>query len=366
MDAFLTWLLNPAHIVWVFQAALLFIGMSAASILESRVNARALARLKGTNKLWDDALMSAVHKPSKLLIWGLGFTFIVQLAPITPEKYPAVMALPAIRLALLIGATVWFVYQLIEALEVNLSRAEPNRKSFDPVTARAIGRALRTMLVVISILVLLNTMGVDMSGLLTFGGVGTLVLGLAAKELLSNFFGGLMIIWDKPFTVGEWIRLPARDLEGVVEEIGWRMTRMRTFDRRPMFVPNAVFSSVAIENPSRMYNRRIKETIGVRYNDATRLSTILEDIRSMLSAHPDLDQRQFMMVHFVHFGPSSLDVSLYCFTKTTAWEAFRSIQEDVFLRIIAIIEQHGGECAFPTQTVHIPERVLYEEPSPVE
>ena len=104
--------------------------------------------------------------------------------------------------------------------------------------------------------------------MLTFGGVGGLIVGLAAKDLLSNFFGGMMIYFDRPFKVGDWIRSPDRQIEGTVERIGWRMTIIRTFDKRPLYVPNSVFSSIVVENPSRMLNRRINETFGLRYQDA--------------------------------------------------------------------------------------------------
>jgi MscS family membrane protein len=362
VELIVQWLLEPTNVAWILQLLLMLLLLTVGNTLETRFYDRAVERLKESNKLWDDAILIALHRPAKLLIWGIGLSFIAQYAPKGNGLTFFNETLPSVRLIIMITAAVWFVYRLIEQLEINLSVADTDQKSFDPATARIIGRALRTVLLAISALVVMNTLGIDMSGILTFGGVGTLVIGLASKELLSNFFGGLFILWDKPFRVGEWIRLPDRNLEGVVEEIGWRMTRMRTFDRRPMFVPNATFSSVAIENPSRMYNRRIKHDIGVRYDDAKRLPGILEDIRAMLREHPDIDQRQFIMVHLLEFGPSSLDISVYCFTKTTNWEAFRDVQEDVFLRIIDIIEQHGGECAFPTRTLHIPEPVAYHQP----
>lgn len=356
------WFLEPSNVMWIIQLCLSLLLIMLVSYLETRFYDKAIERLKHTTKLWDDAMLIALHKPAKFLIWGIGLSFLAQYAPsgVGGSSFMS-ETMPSARLVIIISGAVWFLYRLTSELEKNLSHAAPDKKSFDPATAQIIGRALRTFLVVIFALVAMNTIGIDISGFLTFGGVGTLVIGLASKELLSNFFGGLFIIWDKPFTVGEWIRVPDKNLEGVVEDIGWRMTRMRTFDRRPMFVPNATFSSAAIENPSRMYNRRIKHNIGVRYQDAKLLPGILKDIRAMLKEHPDIDQRQFMMVHLLEFSPSSLDISIYCFTKTTNWEFFREVQEDVFLRTIDIIEKHGGECAFPTRTLHIPELVSFEQ-----
>ena len=152
----------------------------------------------------------------------------------------------------------------------------------------------------------MQAFGLSLSGLLTFGGVGGLIVGLAAKDLLSNFFGGMMIYFDRPFKVGDWIRSPDRQIEGTVERIGWRMTIIRTFDKRPLYVPNSVFSNIVVENPSRMLNRRINETFGLRYQDANKLALIVDDVKAMLETHPDIDAKQTLIVNFDKFGPSTL------------------------------------------------------------
>ena len=197
----------------------------------------------------------------------------------------------------------------------------------------------------------MQTFGLSLSGLLTFGGVGGLIVGLAAKDLLSNFFGGMMIYFDRPFKVGDWIRSPDRTIEGTVERIGWRMTIIRTFDKRPLYVPNSVFSNIVVENPSRMLNRRIKETIGIRYDDASKLEVIITDIQTMLENHPDIDTKQTLFVNFNAFGPSSLDFIIYTFTKTVSWVRYQQVKQDVLLKVLNIIHQHGGDVAFPTQTL---------------
>ena len=115
-----------------------------------------------------------------------------------------------------------------------------------------------------------------------------------------------------------------------------------------------MFSTNIIENPQRMTNRRIHETMGVRYDDIGRLPAILEDIRKMIRAHDDIDQRQFQMVNFDRYGASSLDFFVYVMTRTTKWEEFHKVKEDILLQIAAIVADHGAEFAFPTRTVHLP------------
>ena len=144
-----------------------------------------------------------------------------------------------------------------------------------------------------------------------------------------------------------------REIEGTVEHIGWRLTRIRTFDKRPIYIPNGIFSNIAVENPSRMTRRRIYETIGIRYDDVRELPAILEDVRQMLMEHADIDNTQTLMVNFNSFGPSSLDFFVYTFTHTTVWTDFHAIKQDVLLKISDIIHAHGADIAYPTSTLHL-------------
>jgi len=226
---------------------------------------------------------------------------------------------------------------------------------FDETTASAVTKLLRVSVVITAFLVLLQTLGYSISGVLAFGGIGGIAVGFAARDLLANFFGGLMIYMDRPFDVGDWIRSPDKEIEGTVENIGWRLTRIRTFDKRPLYVPNAIFTSISVENPSRMTHRRIKETIGIRYDDAGKMRDIISAVKEMLQNHDEIDSNQTLIVNFNEFAPSSLDFFIYTFTKTTNWIKFHEVKEDVMLKIIDIIEAHGAECAFPTSTVHIPD-----------
>jgi len=124
-----------------------------------------------------------------------------------------------------------------------------------------------------------------------------------------------------------------------VEKIGWRITCIRTFDKRPLYVPNSAFSTIAVENPSRMTNRRIYETIGIRYDDAGLMATIVDDVKLMLKEHDEIDAGQTLIVNFNEFAPSSLDFFVYTFTKTTNWIKFHEIKQDVMLKIIGINER---------------------------
>jgi MscS family membrane protein len=217
----------------------------------------------------------------------------------------------------------------------------------------ALSKLGRVTVIVTAVLVGLQTLGFSITGVLAFGGIGGFAVGFAAKDLLANFFGGLTVYLDRPFSVGEWIRSPDKEIEGTVEYIGWRHTRVRAFNKNPIYVPNALFTTIVVENPSRMSNRRIKETIGIRYADIGKMGAIVTDVKAMLQTHPEIDTDKTLIVSFDKFGDSSLDVIVYTFTRTTDWVRYHEIKQDILLRVANIIDRHGAEIAFPTRTVHI-------------
>lgn len=340
---------------WVNQVfAVVFITLVVAYI-QRVVFKKILARLQKTKNPWDDALVGAIRKPLTLLIWVLGLSLAISIAQMHAPS-PIFNAVPSIRDVLLIAIVAWFLLRFIRAAENNAVQKK-RKNAIDETTVHAIGKLLRLAVVITAGLVILQNLGYSITGVLAFGGVGGIAVGFAAKDLLANLFGGLMIFLDRPFAIGDWIRSPDREIEGTVEHIGWRVTRIRTFDKRPLYVPNSVFTTIAVENPSRMSNRRIKETIGIRYDDAEKMDVIIKDVKQMLIDHEEIDNNQTLIVNFNAFAPSSLDFFIYTFTKTTNWIRFHEIKQDVLLRIEKIIRDHGAECAFPTSTLHVPDEL---------
>ncbi len=315
-----------------------------------------------TKTIWDDAFYAALTAPVAWAIWVVGISFAIEssnsnyLLELIQFKPAASSEDIMLRDILLIGLFGWFLNRFIRESEKRLienSLIQQDHERLDQSTVEAISKLLRVTVIITITLVILQTMGVSISAVLAFGGIGGIAIGFAAKDLLANFFGGLIIYLDRPFAVGDWIKSPDRNIEGTVEYIGWRQTRIRTFDKRPLYIPNSVFNSIAVENPSRMTHRRIYETIGVRYQDVKQLPLIVEDIKAMLLGHADIDTSQTLMVNFNQFAESSLDFFVYTFTKTTNWVEFHSVKQDVLFKISKIIENHQAEVAFPTSTLHV-------------
>ncbi len=332
-----------------------------ATLVEYFLSKKYLPKARTQNKRWRQIVITSLHGPFIFYVWLIVVSLVIEIvsAKIGFNGRFIDMISPVRRFLTLIFLF-WFVMRFIRAWESNFIAVVNGggKKTFqDSTSVNAIAQLFRVIAIIVILLMILSTAGIKISTLLAFGGIGGLALSFAAKDTLANFIGGLMIYWDRPFSVGDWVSSPDRNIEGTVINIGWRLTAIRTFDKRPLYVPNAAFSTISVENPSRMLNRRIKTVVGIRYNDSAKVSAIVDDITKMLSEHPEIDTTQTLFVRLIEFGSSSLNILIYTFTKTTEWVKFQTVQEDVFLKMIEIVAKHGAQFAFPTSTIEIPQGI---------
>lgn len=350
---------------WV--AALLVIALLTLLVNQlAQLFLRKAAKLtQRTRTVWDDALVKTASRPILVALWVIGAGYMARVVQRQVDE-PFMDELLPLRNVSLIVCVVWFLLRFIGELSREVVISRNSRGEYvDPTTVDALGKVARLIAVIVGVLVAVQTLGFQVTGLLALGGVGGIAVGFAAKDLLANFFGGLTIYMDRPFGVGDWIRSPDKSIEGTVEHISWRHTRIRAFNKNPLYVPNAVFTSIVVENPSRMTHRRIKEVIGLRYDDFDQVATIVTDIKHMLQTHAHIDAAQTLIVNFNAFGPSSLDLLVYTFTRTVVWAEYHAVKQDVLLQIGTIIARHGAEIAFPTQTLHV-QNPLQAVPDPLQ
>ncbi len=346
-----------ADLHWIVQAFVVIFLSLLANLVQRRVLRRLDERVRMTPNLWDDAMIGALRRPLTMLIWVLGIAFAAQIAR-DATGAAILLAVPPIRDGSVVFALTWFLILAVRnGEEAYLAGKFGTGFARDPVTVQHLGRLLRISLGITGILVGVQTLGYSITGLLAFGGMGGVAVGFASRDLLANLFGSLMISLDRPFAIGDWIRSPDQDIVGVVEHIGWRLTTIRTFNKRPLYIPNATFTRISVENPSRMSHRRIWETVGIRYEDSARMADIVADVKVMLEEHQDIASDQTLMVNFNSFAPSSLDLFIYTFTKTTDWSTYHQVKQDILLKLSEIIDRHGAQIAFPTSTVHVPEGI---------
>lgn len=344
-----------AHYHFVLQLTLSFIIAIAATLIEYLIYKFALPRAQERQLYWRETLLSSAHPPLVALIWLLTLSFALEsIVAATPDTAQLFYLLRrVVSLALLF----WFIMRFIRRWErhavLKLQRGH-KRVLQDTTSVHALAQLLRTVAVVTVILTMLSAAGISISTLLAFGGIGGLAISFAAKDTLANFIGGLMIFWDRPFSVGENIRSPNNPIEGVVESIGWRLTCVRTPDQRPLYIPNGMFSNILIENSSRMRGRRLRFTLGLCYEDASKVPAINQAIYQYLSQHPDIDSQLAISVRLAELAASSLDVVVEAYTKTSDSVEFKAVQEAVLLRVMAIVEEFEAQLAYPTTTINLP------------
>ena len=325
------------------------------ALLASLVGRRLLGILQRgaqrTSNIMDDAVLLSASRPVQILIWFVALTLVGE---VLLEEFAAGPWLEKVQRSGVFLILGWFLFSLIRHYSDQArQRARAEDKELDEDLYLAVARTLQAAIIVLVGMGLLQTFGVSIMGILTFSGVGGLVVGFAAKDMLGNFFGGLMLHMDRPFKTGDWIRSPDRDIEGTVERIGWRQTLIRTHSKNALYIPNGMFLTIVIENPSQMSHRMIKEVIGLRYDDLGKMKAIVDDVQAFLEGAPDIDQEMPVLARFDAFNESSVDFFIQCYTPTVYRVRYTKIKQDTLLEVAKIVERHGAEIAFPTRTLHM-------------
>ena len=309
---------------------------------------------KKTATDFDYIVLTSLQKPLTYLIVLLSFTFIIDALNLSYQFFTDFHTSKIIYV-LVVFLIAWTLVRILDNYYNSKTFLKNLNDDDDAIvieqTYEITIRVFKIIIIAIALLMLMQEFGVSISGLLAFGGVGGLVVGLAAKDLLSNFFGGLMIYFDRPFKVGEFIKSPDRNIEGIVESIGWRLTVVRTFSKNVLYIPNSAFSNIIVENATRMTNRRINEVIGLRYEDLEKIPEIVKKVRSYLDDKKGIDHSNKPVVYFKSFSASSCDFFIYAFTNTKDWREFLQIKEDVLYETSKIISEHNAAIAFPTTTI---------------
>jgi len=363
MDSLTTLLDNTFLGTSVGQFAAAF-GLLLLALVGKRLLAAAFVRVlypltQRTQNQYDDMFVQGLQKPIEFLVLTLGLfaAFTALQLPLEPYNLRK-LAVSICKVMATFGIG-WILFNLVDLLDAWLERwTQRTESTLDDHLLPFIRKCLKAFILMMAAILTIQNLGYSVSGLLASLGIGGLAVALAAKDTLSNIFGSLMLILDRPFKLGDWIK--AGDMEGTVEEIGFRSTRIRTFAKTLITVPNSIIANLPLDNFSRMPKRRIKLTVGVTYaTTPAQMQTAVESIRALLRSHPAIDQ-EFFLVNFTDFGASSLDIMVYCFTTTTVWGDYLDARQDLCLRIMRLLEAQGLEIAFPSRSVY-----LHASPQPV-
>jgi len=297
---------------------------------------------------FDDKMVPAMRAPVGWMIFVIGLFIALTILNLSPDWDRAiVLGVKAATMTIVFWGILKAVDVLAETMMGVAKKREMAIYGFIPL----LQKAARTFLLVVAIILVVQNLGYSVSSLLAGLGIGGLAVALAAQETLGNFFGSVSLVADRPFKVGDWIQVGDK-VDGDVEAIGMRSTKVRTWSKSLMSIPNKVLANEMIENWSRMPKRRVKQYIGVTYDTpADTMHDLVKDIKQLLRDDEGV-QQDFILVNFTDFGDSSLQILVYYFTTTTAWLEHMDIRQRINIKIMKAVEARGASMAFPTRSLH--------------
>lgn len=307
---------------------------------------------KKTKTKLDEMVIHALNKPANALIIFLSFWLALSLF-ILPASFKSFLN-HTFRTMIII-TVFWFLYSasgsLVWVFEHSLNKTE---KKASPVLVGFFRKALKVLIVLIELFMIIKEWGFDISGLIAGLGVGGLAFSLAAKDAASNLLGSITIMLDKTYKTGDWIE--TEKVEGTVEEIGFRSTRIRTFSDALISVPNSIMSNEPVTNWSKMGKRRVSYTLQIPLDTPVdKIEVLLTRIKEMLKGHTDVNQ-DMIVVNLQGFGEATLEVLIYFFTKTTSWVTYLKVSEDVNIKVLHIFEEVGIPITVPVQRMVVENR----------
>jgi len=300
----------------------------------------------------DNLLLAAAEKPAGWLLYILGILASVHALNPPPSTFPIIAAVDRFGRIASILISIWFLWRLLDGLAAYFSaRAAQTESSLDDQLVPFVAKTFKIFIIITGVLVVAQNMGYSISGLIASLGIGGIAVAMAAKDTIANVFGSIMILVDRPFTTGDWIK--TSEFEGVVEEVGFRSTRIRTFAKTLVNVPNSTMANMVIDNIAARPKRRVKMRIGLTYNSSPeQIQAAIDGIEKLLAKHPGVDQDMYL-AKFDAFEDSSLSIFLYYFTKTTDWQEYLQVRQDINMQMMKLLESLKLEFAFPTRTVHL-------------
>ena len=348
---------------WMIELVLaLFLLFLLNVILKNILNrTKKMAKLDESD--WRFHLDYAAITPARVLLWILLIAFLMDLIAREFKGGLYFSYVSPLRNAAIIICLAWFLLRWRRAFHVVIShRSDRNGKKgklvIDPLTAEVIGKVFTVMVVFITLLIVLQIFGLNVVPLVTFGGISAATLGISGKDAIANFFGGFMIYLTRPFMVGDFIELPQRKIAGNVEEIGWYLTSIRDVQKKPVYIPNSVFSTEPLINQSRMTHRRIEEVIGVRRTDLEKIPAIIDQIRTLFERHSSIDHHQSVQVFLQRFTDSSVQIEINAYVLCTRYEDFMYVKQEILTQIGRVVVNAGAELSYPTMRVQLREEKL--------
>jgi MscS family membrane protein len=338
--------------VWRFIFAFLFIlvGLILKKLSDNFFEKKLIPLLKKTRFSLDKLIVEAARKPLGFLFFLGGLAGAFAVLPLGKEPAIQGFIFGALKV-LLVGDFLWFLFRSVDVgVQYLSSLAQRTDSKLDDQLIPLIRKALKITIGIICFLWVVQLLGFKISSLIAGLGIGGLAVALALQDPLANFFGSIFLFLDRPFGVGDWIKLD--NVEGIVEDIGFRSTRIRTWPKSLVSIPNKSVAAASVENWTKMPKRRVRDIVGVTYETtADEMEQAVAAIREIVTNDEGVDQ-EYIVIRFTDFGDSSLNILVLYFTKAVAFADHVATKERINLAIMRALSKLGLSIAFPTRTVY--------------
>ena len=322
---------------------------------------RHISKLQKGHLRWGGIAASALQRPLATGVWAIAALMLIDeglsvglyfskdnadFVSIANTIHNDVLPVARSLIIVLVGTlfVVCFLKGCMRELEDRLAK-----QGGDITAVQGLGGIAVAIVWVLGILTALDSVGVNTTAIVAVLGLSSAGLAFAAKDLLGNFFGGIMLLFNRPFEVGDWVQIDK--VSGSIERIGLYATLVRGGDKRLIWIPNMKFTASVVENPSRRTHRRFDETVGLRYDDLAKAPAIMDELQLLLDGCEHFDQDQAHRVRFGGYGDSTVDINLLAFSSETGTNEFSALRQKLMLQVASIIQNHGADFAFPTITV---------------
>jgi MscS family membrane protein len=303
-----------------------------------------------TRFAYDDRLIDALEKPVSSFLLLLGLFLAAGVLPVDPAwRELLTTGFRVLSVVILF----WALFRLSDVLVDIMTRlsARTGSDSFRGF-GDLVKKSLRVFIALVGAVMVIDNLGYNIGGLIATLGIGGAAFAFAAKDTIANFYGSIALALDRPFRVGDWIKV-GDQVDGDVEEIGLRSTKVRTFPKTVVSIPNAVLANEVIDNQTRMPKRRVKQVVGVTYETSPdTMEALTAAIRKLLEDDEGV-HNEFILVNWTDFGGSSLDILVYYFTATVKWAEYLAVRQRINVKIARAVADHGSSVAFPTRTLYL-------------
>ncbi len=348
MDTFSS---SIADRVWFFEIVIGLLVLVAVNYLFKRIIKHIRHRSLSVTHDWKEKIDQILFLPFQILLWILGVTLIIDVLGRKFEFSFFENYIHGFRSTGFVLCGAWILLRWKTILQRDVLNKDHLHRKVDSGFVYIAGKILSIMIIAISFMIVLQIWGLNVAPLIAFSGIGAAAVGFAGKDVIANFCSGLMLYVNRPFVVGDSIFLPDHKLEGQIEEISWYLTTVRDKEKRPVYLPNSIFSQAQVINVSRMTHRRIEETIGVRYEDFFRVPELVEKIKAVIAGNPDIDAHLPILVVLKSFNHFALDLYIDFYTLQTRYEKYLLVKHEILIAVYKVLLETGAEMPVPMLSI---------------